>query len=77
MAMIKVDCSAPLCPKKVDIDSTKLFFMKLSSLFKGGSFSAAVFCPEHNERITSGKVSDGDPNTNPDLNKIEDTKSQK
>jgi hypothetical protein len=67
MADIEVICSAPDCKRLVKVDSTKLFFMKMGSFFRGGDFEAAVFCPEHNERITGGRESDGDPNTNPDL----------
>lgn len=62
-----VNCAAPGCSKKVRTTRFELFFMKLGSLLRGGDFSAALFCPEHNERITAGRVDDGDPNTNPDL----------
>lgn len=67
---IEVPCFAPLCPKKVKVKRLDLFFMKLKSLLKGGNFTAPTFCPEHDERVT-GK-DDGDPNTNPDLNKDQD-----
>ena len=46
-------------------------YILLSTMFKCHTrwkFSAAVFCPEHNERITAGRISDNDPTTNPDLN---------
>lgn len=67
---IEVPCIAPLCSKKVKVKRRDLYFMKLKSLLKGGSFTAALFCPEHDERVN--KVDDGDPNTNPDLNKDQD-----
>ena len=62
-------CSAPDCPKMVEIDAIEYLKMEAESLLKGGDFEAFVFCPEHNERITNGRVSDNDPNTNPDLNR--------
>ena len=66
---IEVTCSAPYCKATVKTTKMELFMMKLKSLFHGGDFSAMLFCPEHEERITAGRKSDGDPNTNPDLNK--------
>lgn len=66
---IEVMCSAPDCKRMVKISRFELFVMKLTSLIRGGSFTASLFCPEHNERITGGRCSDGDPTTNPDLNK--------
>lgn len=64
-----VKCGAPLCPNMVEIGEIEYLKMEAESLLKGGDFAAFVFCPEHNERITNGRVSDNDPNTNPDLNK--------
>jgi len=64
-----VNCIAPECKRKVEVGFLSYIGMCFGSLFRGGNFSAAVFCPEHNERITNGRVSDNDPNTNPDLNK--------
>ena len=66
---MKKQCEAPECTRKVEVSFWQVIVMMFGSLFRGGSFSAAVFCPEHNERITNGRVSDGNPDTNPDLNK--------
>jgi len=69
---MKINCSTPLCHNMVEINGWNYFMKKLYSLFHGGDFVAFVFCPEHDERVSGGKRSDGDPNTNPDLNS-EDT----
>jgi hypothetical protein len=62
-------CSAPECTKVIEVGWFQHLFNCFSSLRLGAQFAAMYFCPEHNERITAGRISDGDPATNPDLNK--------
>lgn len=66
---MKVNCSAPLCKEKIEVGLGDYIGEMFASAFRGGSLNAMFFCPEHKERITQGKANDGDPNTNPDLNK--------
>ena len=64
-----VKCAAPECDKMVQISGFEHLKNSFDSLFHGGDFADFQFCPEHKERITGGKFNDGDPSTNPDLNK--------
>lgn len=64
---MRVTCSAPGCIRTVEVSRLQLLKDKSYSLLHGGNFVAFYFCPEHNERITGGRVSDNDPTTNPDL----------
>lgn len=66
---MKCNCAAPDCKEKIEVSVGEYVSEMFASMFRGGSFNAMFFCPEHKERITQGKVNDGDPNTNPDLNK--------
>ena len=59
-----VICYAPLCNQKVIVSYDDAVKSKVDNDGK-----VIGFCPEHLERLTSGRVSDNDPNTNSDLNK--------
>jgi len=62
---IKGKCEAPGCTETGSCDVTIwyliLCFLKIRV--------TPTMCPEHKERITSGTYDDGNPNTNPDLEK--------
>ena len=67
--IIDVRCYAPSCDKMVTINKRQHVINEVKNLFRFGYFLDPALCPEHLERVTSGKISDDDPNTNPDLNK--------
>jgi len=60
-------CDAPGCRWGTAVGWWEHFFGCLASKLRGGTFTYLVFCPEHKERMLG--VDDGDPTTNPDLNK--------
>ena len=64
---MELKCDAPGCGTIVIKNRIVHLYDKFYSKFHGGTFSSLVFCPEHKERITSGGFDDGDPTTNPDL----------
>ena len=66
--MVETTCIAPLCGRKVMITTAEA---RESRWKNHGEVVAA--CPEHLERLTAGRISDGDPTTNPDLNQEEST----
>lgn len=66
---IEIRCSAPMCSNMVAVPYHQYIKDKFLNLIHFGNYKSFVFCPEHKERITNGKFDDGDPNTNPDLNK--------
>ena len=68
---MNMTCAAPECKKIIKVTFLKYLSDCFASLAHGAQFAAMYFCPEHQERITAGRISDGDPNTNPDLNKCE------
>lgn len=56
-------CDAPQCPHYGTMTRKE----RIRSMCQ--NFGRVVYyCPEHLERITAGRISDNDPNTNPDLN---------
>lgn len=59
-------CDAPLCTNRIEVEVPDTFGEKLSYAFKQ---KKSHFCPKHMERITNGKFNDGNPKTNPDLEK--------
>ncbi|MBA3015476.1 MAG: hypothetical protein KKD63_16870 [Proteobacteria bacterium] len=61
---VETTCIAPLCGRKVMITAAEV---RESRWKNHGEVVGA--CPEHLERLTAGRISDGDPTTNPDLNK--------
>lgn len=71
---MKVACSAPDCKNKVEISGMRYIGKMTASVMRGGDFSAAVFCPEHDERMSGGKIDDNNPNTNPDLIPLQNKK---
>ena len=68
MVMLKQKCYAPGCSRYV-VPTVFNTYTELQPwylrLFK--SPVVHVFCTEHLERITAGRLSDNDPSTNPDL----------
>lgn len=65
--MVETTCLVPLCGKKVMITVTEA---RESRWKNHGEVVGA--CPEHLERLTAGRISDGDPTTNSDLNREEE-----
>jgi len=61
----KYMCCAPQCSRLVDVSRTEA----ARSIAANGRVYA--LCPEHLERMTAGRISDGDPATNPDLSNDE------
>lgn len=64
---MKKKCVAPGCSVELNINPLTYFFKCLYSILHGGTFSAAVVCPEHEEFLTHGEYNDGDDTTNPEL----------
>lgn len=66
---MKAICWAPDCKTQIDVPFKQWLVRSIYNLIFSLKFNPMMFCPEHMERVSSGRISDNDPNTNPDLNK--------